>query len=322
MDFIVKLPISKTYDTILTITDTFSKASIFIPCNETIDATGVAQLYTNYVLPHYGLPLRIILDRDPCFTSSFFRELCRVVSAVQNISTAYRPQTDGQSERTNQHLEQYIRIFTIFEQTNWANLLALAQYTLNSWPNTTTKKVPYELLLGYIPRVHQTVQISNNPGLEERLQRLATAREEAAEALHRAADVQTPSRFEPYQTGDKVWLEGRNLTTTHPSAKLAPRHYGPFPITCVVSRTSYQLKLPSQWKIHNVFHATLLTPYKETPLNGRQYQEPVPCYDNGLFSLYSLSSSSLHHLTLHVTLGHVILTMTHRLKAFTLDAGL
>jgi hypothetical protein len=85
-----------------------------------------------------------------------------------------------------------------------------------------------------------------------------------------------PSRFEPYQTGDKVWLEGRNLTTTHPSAKLAPRHYGPFPITHVISQTSYQLKLPFQWKIHNVFHATLLTPYKETPLNGKQYQEPVP----------------------------------------------
>jgi hypothetical protein len=167
MDFIVKLPISKTYDTILTITDTFSKASIFIPCNETIDATGVAQLYANYILPRYGLPLRNISDRDPCFTSSFFRELCRVVGAVQNLSTAYRPQTDGQSEQTNQHLEQYIRIFIIFEQTNWADLLALAQYTLNSWPNATTKKAPYELLLGYIPRVHQTVQVSNNLGLEE-----------------------------------------------------------------------------------------------------------------------------------------------------------
>jgi hypothetical protein len=276
MDFIVKLPISKTYDTILTITDTFSKASIFIPCNETIDATGVAQLYANYVLPHYGLPLCIISDRDPRFTSSFFRELCRVVGTVQNLSTAYRPQTDGQSEPTNQRLEQYIRIFTIFEQTNWVDLLALAQYTLNSWPNATTKKAPYELLLGYIPCVHQVARTSNNPGLEERLQHLQTAREEATEALKRAADVQIPSRFEPYQTGDKVWLEGRNLTTTHPSAKLAPRRYGPFPITCVISRTSYQLQLPSQWKIHNVFHATLLTPYKETPLNGKQYQEPIP----------------------------------------------
>jgi transposase InsO family protein len=167
MDFIVKLPLSKTYNTILTITDTFSKASILIPCHETIDATGVAQLYANYVLPHYGLPLRIISDRDPRFTSSFFRELCRVIGATQNLSTAYRPQTDGQLEWTNQRLEQYIRIFTVFEQNNWANLLALAQYTLNSWPNATTKKAPYELLLGYIPQVHQTVRTSNNPGLEE-----------------------------------------------------------------------------------------------------------------------------------------------------------
>ena len=67
-----------------------------------------------------------------------------------------------------------------------------------------------------------------------------------------------------------------NLITTHPSSKLAPRRYGPFPITRVVSRTSYQLKLPPQWKIHDVFHATLLTPYKETALNGKSYQEPAP----------------------------------------------
>jgi hypothetical protein len=122
---------------------------------------------------------------------------------------------------TSVTLEQYIRIFTIFEQTNWADLLALAQYTLNSWPNTTTKKAPFKLLLGYIPHIHQTAQTSNNPGLEERLQQLATAQEEAAEALQRAADLQMPSRFEPYQTGDKVWFEGHNLTTTHPLAKLA-----------------------------------------------------------------------------------------------------
>ena len=102
------------------------------------------------------------------------------------------------------------------------------------------------------------------------------ARQDAKEALKKAADLEVPTRFEPYQLGDKVWLEGRNLTTTHPTAKLAPRRYGPFPITRVISRTSYQLKLPSQWRIHNVFHATLLTPYKETSLNGSQSQEPAP----------------------------------------------
>ena len=102
MDFIVKLPLSDSYNTILTITDTFSKASIFIPCNETINAEQTAKLYATYVLPHYGLPHCIISDCDPCFTSMFSRELCRALGITQNISTAYHPQTDGQSERTNQ----------------------------------------------------------------------------------------------------------------------------------------------------------------------------------------------------------------------------
>ena len=98
MDFIVKLPPSDTYDTVLTITDTFSKASVFIPCNKTIDATNTAKLYATYVLPHYGLPTRIISDHNPHFTSTFTRELCRTLSINQNISTVYHPQTDGQSE--------------------------------------------------------------------------------------------------------------------------------------------------------------------------------------------------------------------------------
>ena len=102
------------------------------------------------------------------------------------------------------------------------------------------------------------------------------ARQDTKEALKKAADLEVPTHFKPYQLGDKVWLEGCNLTTTHPTTKLAPQHYRPFPITCVMSRTSYQLKLPPQWKIHNVFHTTLLTPYKETPLNSNQNQEPTP----------------------------------------------
>ena len=99
--------------------------------------------------------------------------------------------------------------------------------------------------------------------------------QDAKEALQKAADLEVPTCFEPYQLGDKVWLEGCNLTTTHPTAKLAPRCYGPFPITRVISHTSYQLKLPPQWKIHNVFHTTLLTWYKEAALNGSQNQEPA-----------------------------------------------
>jgi hypothetical protein len=85
-----------------------------------------------------------------------------------------------------------------------------------------------------------------------------------------------PTCFTPYVVGDRVWLDARHLNTSHPTAKLAPKRHGPFLVTAAVSRTSYHLKLPPQWKIHNVFHASLLTPYKETTLNGKKYQEPPP----------------------------------------------
>ena len=109
LDFITKLPPSGGYDTILTITDTdCSKASIFLPCHETIDSEGVAALYATHMTPHYRIPRKIISDRDVRFTSKFTTDLCRLLDIHQNISTAYHPQTDGASERTNQTLEQYL----------------------------------------------------------------------------------------------------------------------------------------------------------------------------------------------------------------------
>jgi Integrase zinc binding domain len=130
LDFIVKLPELNGYDTILTITDhDCSKAALFIPCNETIDSEGVAKLYASHVVPHYGLPWKIISDRDPRFTSNFTTELCRILGVKQNISMAYHPQTDGQSERTNQSLEQYLRMVCANDQHSWAEWLPLTQYT-------------------------------------------------------------------------------------------------------------------------------------------------------------------------------------------------
>ena len=193
MDFIVKLPISDSYDTILTITDTFSKASIFIPCIETINVEQTAKLYATYVLPHYGLPNCIISNRDPRFTSIFSRKLCQTLGIMQNISTAYHPQTDGQLERTNQQLEEYLWIFIDYHQQNWASLLPLTQYMLNSWPNATTKKAPFELILGHVPRVHKSARPFKSPSVENRLQLLKQAHQEAKEALQKAADIVLPT---------------------------------------------------------------------------------------------------------------------------------
>jgi len=168
MDFITKLPLSGDHDTILTITDTdCSKASIFLPCKETINSEGVAQLYLTHVLPHYGLPKKIISDRDPRFTSCFGKELCQLLDICQNISTAYHPQTDGASKHTNQTLEQYLRLFCGTQQNNWHTWLPLAQYTKNSWPSATTKKAPFDLIMGYTPQVHQPSRTSDIPTLNQ-----------------------------------------------------------------------------------------------------------------------------------------------------------
>jgi transposase InsO family protein len=97
------LPTSQGYDSVLTIVDHgCSKAAIFLPCHKTIDATGVAVLYSARIFPFYGIPKRIISDQDPQFTAQFIQQLCTTLGISWNFSMAYHPQTDGQSERANQ----------------------------------------------------------------------------------------------------------------------------------------------------------------------------------------------------------------------------
>ncbi len=118
MDFITKLPLSDRCDTILTITNQgCTKMALFLPCTENITAEGVAHLYLHHVFKRFGLPTKIISDQDTCFMSKFTKELCRHLGITQNISTAYHPRTDGQSECTNQWLEHYLRFWPTISRT-------------------------------------------------------------------------------------------------------------------------------------------------------------------------------------------------------------
>ncbi len=278
LDFITKLPPSEGYDLILTITDhDCSKGSIFIPCKETIDAIGVAELYGKHVFPHYGLPQKVISDRDPRFTATAMRELCKNLNIKQNISMAYHPQMDGQSKRTNQWLEQYLQIFGNGAQTDWAKWLPIAQYTHNAWPSATTGKSPFELIMGHIPYAHVGKTHSMAPAVDSRLTQTKAMRQAAQQAITHAQQITIRvTKYQPFEEGQKVWLEATHLKTTHPTAKLSPRRYGPFEITKKLSHVVYQLRIPQQWKIHDVFHAALLTPYKETEEHGPNYHEPPP----------------------------------------------
>src|SRR5712672_693497 len=279
LDFIVKLPESEGFDTILTITDhDCSKVAMFMPCNETVDTAGVAKLYATYVFPHYGLPRKVISDRDPRFASNFSREICSLLGIKQNISMAYHPQTDGQSKRMNQSLEQYLRLYCGSHQKDWAAWLLLAQYTRNSWPNASTKKTPYELILGYTPLAHQPIRdTATIPDIDTRIKLINNAREQAQEALKQTQETMIKeTRFKEFEIGQKVWLEGKNIKRPYDSPKLSPKRYGPFRVVAKISPVAYKLQIPATWQVHDVFHASLLTPYKETVEHGKNFLEPPP----------------------------------------------
>ena len=146
----------------------FRQAAVFLPCHKGVDAIGVAALYAEQVFPFYGVPQRVILDRDPHFTSRFAKELCLTLGINQNLSTAYHPQTDGQSERANQRVKQYLRIYGNEEKNDWVKLLPLAQYTHNMWMNESTKATPFELLIGHTPTMEVQETGISVPEIERR----------------------------------------------------------------------------------------------------------------------------------------------------------
>jgi hypothetical protein len=172
----------------------------------------VARLFRDHAFPYTGLPKRIISDRDTQFTSQFFKELCAQLEIKQNMSSAYHPQTDGQSEQTNQTVETILRIFCNHQQDNWADWLKVAQYMINSRPSSTTKKPPYELWMGFVPRTHQPTRVGNVPAIEERKAQLLEARKSAQEAISKAQSLWTKDpHFQRYRVDQKVWLEGTHL---------------------------------------------------------------------------------------------------------------
>jgi hypothetical protein len=134
MDLITDLPMSDRYDSILTIVDQgCSKVAKFIPCNKTINRQGVANKYLRHLVPWFGLPKRIISDWDPWFMSHFSRTICKNLGIQQNLSTAFHPRTDGQTEWMNAWVEQYLCPWTSSQPHIWARMLPITEYTHNSW---------------------------------------------------------------------------------------------------------------------------------------------------------------------------------------------
>jgi hypothetical protein len=236
-----------------------------------ITGPGIAQLYHDHIFRWFGLPTKVISDCDPHFTLHFGKAFTSKLGINQNLSTVFHPQTDSLSECKNQWIEQYLHLVTSAAPKDWTQWLALATAVHNNRRNETTKLSPNQILLGYDTILDPGVTpLSNNETAEERVQIMRKCWMQAIEALNQVAEK---SGIPPaqYSTRDQVWLEGKHLQLPYQSTKLAPKRYGPFKIIKEISPVVYQLALPPTWSIHDMFYASLLSPYSKTPAHGPNF---------------------------------------------------
>ena len=152
-DFITKLPLAQGYDSILVVVDQLTKMVHFIPTTEKTSAERLARLFRDNVWKLHGLLESIISDRGPQFAVGLMRELNRMLGIESKLSTAFHPQTDGQMERVNQELEQYLRMFIDYRQEQWPDWLGMAEFTYNNKAHSSTKTSPFKTNYGQDPRI-------------------------------------------------------------------------------------------------------------------------------------------------------------------------
>ena len=152
MDFIEGLPKSSRYNCVLVVVDLFTKYAHFVPLTHPFTAVGVAHAFFHNIYKLHGLPAAIVSDRDRIFTSNFWRELFQSAGVNLHMSSAYHPQSDGQTERVNQCLETYLRCFVHACPSKWSSWLSAAEYWYNTSYHSSIGRSPFEALYGYPPK--------------------------------------------------------------------------------------------------------------------------------------------------------------------------
>ncbi|KAJ0444029.1 putative nucleotidyltransferase, Ribonuclease H [Helianthus annuus] len=269
MDFIGGLPNSQGYDSILVIVDRLTKYGHFIPLKHPYTAVKVAQVVMDNVFKIHGCPQTIVSDRDALFLSKFWKEFLRLQGISQALSTAYHPQTDGQTEVLNRCLETYLRCMVMTEPHTWVKWLALAQWWYNTTWHSAIQMSPYKALFGLDPPIHLPhIPLDTDVAAVEEF---FTARETMVNTLKQAlfkaknrmkqfADQRRSERS--FDVGEWVYLKlhpyVQTTLRTHKYSKLSPKYYGPFLIIAKVGPAAYKLDLPQGSQIHSTFHVSLL----------------------------------------------------------------
>lgn len=284
---------SEGFSMIMVIVDRLTKMRHYIPCRENMSTKDQAFLFIRDVWKLHGLPESIVSDRGTTFVNAFWNAVCSQLKINVALSTAYHPESDGQTEIANAFLEQYLRQYVNFAQDDWVKWLPLAEFAANNATSSSTNMSPFFANYAFHPRMSfglprplatgssQHVRNQHRDGVKF-VQKMNDIFDILYENLSTTKDSQEKhanANRQPhpaYRPGDEVYLDAKNISSARPTKKLDKKFYGPYQIEKVLDSHSYQLKLPYEFgKTHRTFHPSLLLPANQPGLPG-QVDPPAP----------------------------------------------
>ena len=292
MDLITCLPTTLSgHDAIAVFVDKLTKMAHFAPCKTAISAEEFASLYVNEIVRYHGVSRVIVSDRDPRFTGHFLKSVCQLLGVKQSLSTAFHPQSDGQTEIMNRYLQDMLRHYVSPRQDDWDQHLPAAEFAVNNAWHPTLKNTPFWLNYGQHPLTPVTLGTEHVvPSATAFVHDLELHIKEAKKFLQAAQERQKACadkhrREVSFQVGDLVLLSTRNVRVKKNQEmvrKLMPKWLGPLKVLEKVGALALKLELPPHLRMHPVFHVSLVKPYhsdgKYVPIPPMDYLENEPLF--------------------------------------------
>lgn len=295
VDFITPLPTcqrhGRNFCHIMTVVDRLSKTEKYIAL-DSLEVEDVVTAFVEYVWRQEGYPDSVVSDRGSQFVSHFWRRLCERLGTTPKLSTSFHPETDGQSERANARLKQYLRAYVNYAQDDWVDLLPIAEFVANSSASESTGFAPFVATKGYLPKAgvepprplpadatrSQKIEAAEVDKMMQRQEDTVKVLKENLLWAQQRMKLQSDKSRHPapwIRVGDEVMLDARNLKTDRPNKSLDFKMLGPFKVAEIHNDYAVRLDLPASFDIFPVFHPWLLHPVAGG-LPGQNQDPPPP----------------------------------------------